>query len=189
MEDSMRISMKTSMAALSCGLLLAASPALAQDAATDLTTAQATFVNLDGEEIGTVTLTETEEGVTIAGVLEGVPAGEHGFHVHETGQCDPSDNFKSAGGHFNPGGDQHGFENPEGPHAGDMRNQTADSNNQLTLNVNNDMISLSDGDEGYLLDEDGSALMVHANADDYVTDPSGNSGDRIACAVIEGAGM
>lgn len=180
----MKLSTKTSLAALSCGLLLAAAPALAQDAANDLKTAEATFIDLEGMEIGTVTLTQTEEGVTIAGVLEGVPAGEHGFHVHETGKCDASDGFKSAGGHFAPRGNQHGFDNPEGPHAGDMRNQTADESGQLALNVNNDMISLTEGDEGYLMDEDGSALMVHAGADDYVTDPSGDAGDRIACAVI-----
>lgn len=179
--------MKYALTVLACGLLVSTTPALAQDNAMDLKTAEATFVDTDGNELGTVTLTGTEEGVTIAGTLEGIPEGEHGFHVHETGNCDPANGFESAGGHFAPRGNEHGFDNENGPHAGDMRNQTADADGQLVLNVNNDMVSLTEGDEGHLLDEDGSALMVHANADDDQTDPGGNSGDRIACAVIEAA--
>jgi superoxide dismutase, Cu-Zn family len=175
--------MRFTLGALAFGLAMAAS-AFGQE---QLVVAEATFINTDGEEIGTVTLTQTEEGVTIAGTVEGIPEGEHGFHIHETGECDPAAGFESAGGHFAPRGNQHGFENPDGPHAGDMRNQTADAEGQLVLNVNNDMVSLEQGDEAHLLDEDGSALMIHAQADDYRTDPGGDAGDRIACAVIEAA--
>lgn len=177
--------MKQLLAILACGLLTTTAPALAQNDGTELTLAEASVINTEGDEIGTLTLTETEEGVTIAGVLEGIPEGEHGFHIHETGECDAADGFKSAGGHFAPRGNQHGFDNADGPHAGDMRNQIAGADGQLALNVNNDMVSLTEGDEGYLLDDDGSALVVHAGPDDYETDPSGNSGDRIACGVIE----
>lgn len=174
--------MKTTAAILASVLLLTGT-AIAQE--TELTVAEATFVDIEGNEIGTVTLTETEEGVTIAGTLEGIAEGEHGFHIHETGDCDPATNFESAGSHFAPRGNEHGFDNPNGPHAGDMRNQTAGADGQLVLNVNNDMVSLTEGEEGNLFDEDGSALVVHSGPDDYMTDPSGNSGDRIACAVIE----
>lgn len=174
--------MKTTAAILASVCLLTGA-AVGQE--TELTVAEASFVDVDGNEIGTVTLTETEEGVTIAGTLEGIAEGEHGFHIHETGACDPATNFETAGSHFAPRGNEHGFDNPNGAHAGDMRNQTAGADGQLVLNVNNDMVSLTEGEEGYLLDKDGSALVVHSGPDDYSTDPSGNSGDRIACAVIE----
>jgi Cu-Zn family superoxide dismutase len=177
--------MKTALAALTCAMLMGAAPALAQDDELDLAAAEATFIDTDGNEVGTATLSQTEQGLKIAAVLEEVPEGEHGFHIHETGACDPADGFKSAGGHFAPRGNEHGFDNPNGPHAGDMRNQTAAADGKLVLDVTHDMVSLTEGDEGYLLDEDGSALVLHAGADDYQTDPSGNSGDRIACAVIE----
>lgn len=178
--------MKTSLAMLTCAALLgAAIPALAQDNADALTTAEATFIDAEGAEIGTITLTQTEEGVTIAGTLEGIPEGEHGFHVHETGDCDSAGGFESAGGHFNPTGNEHGLKNENGPHAGDMANQTVDAGGQLVLNVNNDMVSLTEGEEGFLLDDDGSALVVHSGPDDNTTDPDGNAGDRIACGVIE----
>lgn len=177
--------MKFALAALTCAILVGPAPALAQDANLDLAAAEATFVDTTGKELGTATLSQTEQGLKIAGVLEGVPEGDHGFHIHETGACDPADGFKSAGGHFAPRGNEHGFDNPNGPHAGDMRNQTAAADGKLVLDVTNDMVSLTAGDEGNLLDADGSALVLHAGADDYQTDPSGNSGDRIACAVIE----
>lgn len=177
--------MKTALAALTCAMLLGAAPGVAQDVELDLAVAEATFMDVDGNELGTATLSQTEQGMKIAGVLEGVPEGEHGFHIHETGACDPAGGFESAGGHFAPRGNEHGFDNPNGPHAGDMRNQTAAADGKLVLDVTNDMVSLTEGEESYLLDEDGSSLMIHANADDYETDPGGNSGDRIACAVIE----
>ena len=161
-------------------LLATAMPLVAQER----TAGEATFIDRDGNELGTVTLTQSDGGVTIDGIVEGIPEGAHGFHVHETGTCDPADGFESAGGHFAPQGREHGFDNPNGPHAGDMENQTADASGRLTLNVTNDMIVLQEGEAGNLFDEDGSALMIHANADDYRTDPGGNSGERIACAVV-----
>lgn len=171
--------MKTSIAALAGCLIAFTTPGLAQSGS-----AEAAFIDTQQQELGTLTLTGGADGVTISGTIEGIPPGEHGFHIHETGNCDVSTSFESAGGHFNPTGNQHGFDNPDGPHAGDMRNQTADADGRLAVDVTNDMVSLTEGEEGYLLDDDGSALMVHSGPDDYVTDPGGDAGDRIACAVI-----
>jgi superoxide dismutase, Cu-Zn family len=167
-------------AALTLALIL---PAAAQDQAG----ATATFMNAEGAELGVVTLTQGEGSVSISGELTGVPAGEHGFHFHQTGDCDAATMFESAGSHFNPTEHQHGLENPEGPHAGDLPNVTATEAGTVTVDLSTDMISLTEGDPAYVFDDDGTALVLHADADDNVTDPSGNSGDRIACAVIEAA--
>lgn len=164
-------------------LALCAMPAFAQDAAT----ATAAFIDAEGAEIGSVTLTQGEGNVTITGELNNVPAGDHGFHFHAVGDCDPTDAFESAGDHFNPTDHQHGLENPEGPHAGDLPNVTADRNSNVTVDLQSDLISLEEGDPAYVFDSDGTAMVLHADPDDNVTDPSGNSGDRIACAVIEAA--
>ena len=180
--------MRTGALMLGGLLLMSAAPALAQDQqpqdATEPTTATARFINVDGEDIGTVTLTQTAGGVVIEGLVEGIPEGEHGFHLHEAGTCDAAGGFESAGGHFNPTGSEHGFENEDGPHAGDMRNQMADANGQMALNVTNAMVSLTAGAQDNPLDDDGSAVMIHSGPDDYLTDPGGDAGDRIACAVI-----
>jgi Cu-Zn family superoxide dismutase len=159
----------------------------AQVAAQEPPAAMATFIDAEGASVGSVTLTQSDNTVTIAGELTGIPAGEHGFHFHMTGECDPAVAFESAGEHFNPTDHQHGMENPEGPHAGDLMNITAGEDGTVAVELTTDMISLteSDDDPASVFDEDGTALVVHADPDDMVTDPSGNSGDRIACAVIE----
>ena len=164
--------------ALALALVL---PAMAQEAGT----AMATFTDAAGTEVGSVTLTQGQDGVTISGMLEGMTPGEHGFHFHETGDCDGASKFESAGKHFNPTAHKHGMENPEGPHAGDLPNVTADDTGMVMVELTSDMISLDEGDPAYVFDADGTALVIHAAADDNVTDPSGNSGDRVACAVIE----
>jgi Cu-Zn family superoxide dismutase len=156
-------------------------PAVAQEPAT----AQATFMTTDGAEAGSVTLSQGEGGVTISGMLEGMTPGDHGFHFHETGNCDGATKFESAGKHFNPTEHKHGTENPEGPHAGDLPNVTADDTGMVMVELTTGLISLTEGDPAYVFDADGTALVIHAAPDDNVTDPSGNSGDRIACAVIE----
>lgn len=158
-------------------------PAGAQDAPG----ATAVLVDQSGNTLGTVTLSEVDGGVLISGELTSVPNGEHGFHIHETGVCDPETQFESAGAHFEPGDNKHGYENPEGPHAGDLPNITADDNGEASVELHNHAVTLSEG-ENSILDADGSAVVLHADADDYVTDPSGNSGDRIACGVIEAGG-
>ena len=156
-------------------LALAAGPALA---------ATATFVNTDGEEIGTAELTQTPNGVLINVDVDGLSAGEHGFHIHETGACDPSDGFESAGGHY-AGGMEHGYLVEGGPHPGDMPNQFVGEDGKLRAHAFNEHVSLEDDGDNPLFDDDGSALMVHSGADDYESQPSGDAGDRIACAVIE----
>jgi len=150
------------------------------------TNATATFINADGQEVGTVTLTQTADGVQIAGEVNGISPGEHAIHIHETGDCDPTTAFESAGGHFEPGEHQHGLENPQGPHAGDIPNQMADANGIFRIEATTARVTLGEG-ETSLFDADGSALVIHAGPDDNVTDPAGNSGDRVACAVIEAA--
>jgi len=156
-----------------------AAPLLAQD----MLTARANFVNGEGEEIGTAALSETPSGVVINVEVTGLPAGEHGFHIHQTGSCETPD-FQSAGGHYAPRGNQHGFLVEGGPHAGDMPNQFIQEDGILRAHIRNDRVTLGEG-EGTLFDEDGSAFIIHADPDDYQSQPSGNAGSRLACAVIE----
>ena len=146
--------------------------------------AEATFHNQQGQEVGRATLTQTASGVLIEIELSNIPQGEHGFHIHESGICDAADGFKSAGGHFEPAQHQHGYMAADGPHAGDMPNQFAGSDGRLAANVLNANLTLSDGPTS-VLDGDGSAIIVHAKPDDYASQPTGDAGDRIACALIE----
>ena len=144
---------------------------------------QAVFIDPDGQTIGSVTLTQLESGVLVDASAAGLPPGEHGFHFHETGDCDPQTGFQSAGDHYAPGEHQHGLDVARGPHAGDMPNQFVDAKGQMRVNLLNTRVSLEDG-HAPLLDGDGSALVIHAGADDYRSQPSGDAGDRIACAEI-----
>jgi Cu-Zn family superoxide dismutase len=144
-------------------------------------TATAGLADASGQSVGTATLTETPHGVLIRAELNNLPPGEHGLHIHETGQCTPP--FETAGGHFNPAGAQHGLLNEAGPHAGDMPNIHVPDGGAITVEVLNTFVTLSGGATS-LMDADGSALMIHAMADDYTTDPAGEAGDRIACGVI-----
>jgi superoxide dismutase, Cu-Zn family len=146
--------------------------------------AEATFHNQQGQVVGTATLTQTASGALMEIELSNIPEGEHGFHIHESGVCDPADGFKSAGGHFEPAQHQHGYMAADGPHAGDMPNQFAGSDGRLAANVLNSNVTISDGPTS-VLDADGSAIIVHAKPDDYTSQPTGDAGDRIACAVIE----
>jgi superoxide dismutase, Cu-Zn family len=158
--------------------LMAIMPVQAQE------TASATFINAEGREIGSATLTETPHGVLIDATISGLPAGGHGFHIHEKGQCDAATGFDSAGGHYAPRKREHGYLIQDGPHAGDMPNQFVSSDGTLHLQVVNPDVTLGSG-EGTLFDADGSAFILHANVDDYRSQPSGNAGGRIACAVIQ----
>jgi len=163
------------LAASITGTLSLAAPALAVD------TASAVLRDASGKEVGAATFTVTPSGVLISLDLTAVPPGEHGFHVHTIGKCEPPD-FKSAGPHFNPDQTKHGFMTPEGPHAGDLPNLHVPADGKLQVEVLEPNVTLSG--EAPLLDADGSALVIHAGADDYKTDPAGNSGNRIACGVI-----
>lgn len=144
--------------------------------------ASATLKSPEGKDVGTVDLTETPNGVLLRVELSGIAAGAHGFHVHEFGRCAPD--FGAAGGHFMGNAMHHGYMADGGPHAGDMPNLEVPASGELTIEVFNPNISLHDG-HGALFDDDGSAIVVHAGPDDYTSQPSGNSGDRIACGVIE----
>ncbi|MEX0782536.1 MAG: superoxide dismutase family protein [Dehalococcoidia bacterium] len=145
-----------------------------------------TLVDTTGTAIGTVQLHQDASGVVLVRVDgAGLPAGAHGMHVHAVGRCEgPA--FASAGGHFNPSGHKHGLSNPEGPHEGDLTQIGESFTGTGTVMVTTNRISLTAG-PNFVGDADGSALIIHAAADDQVTDPTGNSGGRIACAVIAAA--
>ncbi len=136
----------------------------------------------DGASLGSVTVTENAGGVTMAILATGMPAGVHGIHLHEKGLCD-GPTFESAGAHWNPTQKQHGRDNPAGAHAGDLANLTVAADGSASTSIPVAGAMMSSGSM-MLADADGTALVVHAKPDDYRTDPSGNSGDRIACAVI-----
>lgn len=145
----------------------------------------AALIGSSGQPIGIVRAWQTAEGVSFRIDARGLPHGVHGLHVHGVGRCDPPD-FASAGGHWNPSARKHGMNNPAGPHAGDLPNVEVAANGVLGTTVTLPGASLvgGTGAGGALIDADGAALVIHATADDYVTDPSGNSGARIACAVL-----
>ena len=146
-------------------------------------TAKASLQTADGKDAGSVTFTQTHLGVLLALTVKGIPAGEHAFHVHAVGKCEPP--FDSAGGHFNPEGKKHGMMSPEGAHAGDMPNLHMPASGELIVEVLNEAITLEKGKPNSVFDADGSAVIIHAAKDDYKTDPTGDAGGRIACGVVQ----
>ena len=145
-------------------------------------TATAALHDENGQAVGTATLTEVSGGVRIVIDAHGLPPGVKGVHIHEVGRCDPP-GFTSAGGHFNPDRHQHGLLNPQGPHAGDLPNITIAPDGTGRLETMDERITLGPGPNS-IFDADGSAIVIHAAPDDFKTDPTGNSGARIACGVI-----
>ena len=138
----------------------------------------------EGNPVGNARFTEDSNGVEIAvNVERGIEPGEHGIHIHEKGEISPD--FEAAGEHFNPTGAQHGFENPQGPHSGDLENITVVEDGTASYRTITNLVTLSSGGENSLLDEDGSALVIHERPDDYETDPSGTSSTRVAAGVVE----
>jgi Cu-Zn family superoxide dismutase len=149
--------------------------------------ATATLKNAQGVEVGTATLTPAANGtaVMINGTVSKLPPGTHAIHIHNVGTCTAPD-FASAGPHFNPAGKQHGTANPNGHHAGDLPNFEADAKGDGKISFAVPDLTLGDGPNS-LFHTGGTALVIHAAADDNKTDPAGNAGARIACGVIERA--
>ena len=145
-----------------------------------------TLKNAKNEDVGTAVLTPLTNGVKIDLKVQGLPPGEHAFHVHENGSC-LAPKFDSAGGHFAPGQNPHGFDAHQGPHAGDMANVVVGADGKATLEVVNTRVTLGKGANS-LTKKGGTALMIHEKADDYKTQPSGNAGGRLACGEIKGEG-
>ena len=145
-------------------------------------TASADIHDSSGRTIGTATARQAGANINVRIEANGLPPGIHGAHIHTTGACTPPD-FASAGGHWNPTSHQHGKDNPAGMHMGDLPNLTvgADGRGSVEFSIDNASIA---GAPNMLLDADGAAIVIHAQADDYKTDPSGNSGGRIACGVF-----
>jgi Cu-Zn family superoxide dismutase len=144
--------------------------------------AGAVLKDKEGKQVGAATLIETPEGVRVALTGYRLPPGGHGLHVHAVGLCEPPE-FTSAGAHFNPGAKQHGKLNPAGAHAGDLPNLVVAASGEGGIDITTKAFTLSPG-PNTLLGEKGTAIVIHANPDDEKTDPTGNSGGRIACGVI-----
>ena len=140
------------------------------------------FTGADGALLGSVMISEDPGGLVMNVSAIAMPAGVHGIHLHETGLCE-GPKFASAGAHWNPGAKQHGRDNPAGPHAGDLANLTVAADGTAKSSIPVAGVKTASG-AMMLADADGTALVIHARADDYKTDPSGDSGDRIACAVL-----
>ena len=166
---------------LSAGLLAvsaaAQNPQPVKQIKVKLTTSQ-------GQPAGTAVFKQEKDGVRVKVSLENIPFGEHGVHIHQNPSCDPPD-FKSAGAHFNPTGKQHGFQNPMGHHAGDTpTNVSVGEDHMGSASWLLTDVTLEPGAPNSLLSNGGTSIVVHEHADDMKTDPSGNSGNRIACGVI-----
>ena len=165
--------------AVCCALCLAAGSAQAMSHEME---ARADIRDPTGKSIGTATLTEQKDGVKVKLEVSGLAPGKHGFHIHEKGACTPPD-FKSAGGHFNPFKKQHGMDNPKGKHVGDFQNLEVKSDGTAEATVVAAGATLKEG-KGSLLKKGGTAIVIHADPDDYKSDPAGKAGDRVACGVI-----
>lgn len=144
--------------------------------------AHADLINAQGEPIGTAQFSTEEGGVTLSLNVQGLTPGLHGFHIHENGVCLAPD-FASAGGHFNPTGKHHGLKNPEGAHVGDLPNLSVGDDGKGSVEAVIRGATFGEGADS-LFKTGGTAVVIHASADDEVSDPAGNAGARVACGVV-----
>jgi Cu-Zn family superoxide dismutase len=157
-------------------------------AAAQQVSASAALMDANGSPVGVAMFTQEAGGVRVGLQARGLPPGEHGVHIHEVGSCEPP-GFTSAGDHFNPAGRQHGLNNPQGPHAGDLPNLQVSADGTASYSALDPRVTLQTGSANSLFGPRGTALVIHTDADDQMTNPSGNSGGRIACGVIQRGGQ
>ena len=169
---------QTALGSLTLAFILAV-PSLSS-ATDDAVTAQADMRTASGQDAGHVAFAQTPHGVLVRVTMQNISPGAHGFHLHETGSC--ANNFQAAGGHYNPHGKEHGLKNDAGPHAGDMPNIIAMSDSSAMAEFITDRVSLNTGEKATLMDQDGSAVIIHENADAHI--PGETGGARLACGVI-----
>ncbi len=175
-----RITYHLTAAAVAAGVLVAG-PSAAEELR-----ARSELRDADGKTVAMVALAQTPSGIVhLTAEFDGLPPGEHAFHIHTNGTCAPD--FKAAGGHYAPADHAHGIGDAKGPHAGDMPNIHVPENGMLTIEYFLDSVTLEEGKEGSLFKEGGTAFIVHDGVDDYISQPAGDAGNRIACGVIEKA--
>lgn len=161
------------------------SAASSSSAAAETVIGSAMLAGADGKPLGEARLIANGDRVELRVAGTGMPAGDHGAHLHMVGKCE-GPGFESAGAHLNPGNRKHGSQNPDGSHLGDLPNLTVAADGTGTLTAG--LPEMRSAAESGLFDADGTALVIHAKPDDYKTDPSGDSGDRIACGVLTRSG-
>lgn len=150
--------------------------------------ANAIFINRNGDSIGTALFMQTESGVRIIVELSNLPPATYALHIHQKAACE-NPKFETAGEHFNPYNKQHGFLNSAGPHAGDLPNIQVSSDGKVLDTIITDLLTLRKGAKNSLLTKEGTSIIVHSSPDDYLTQPSGSSGERIACGIIKEQGL
>ncbi|MFN0218369.1 MAG: superoxide dismutase family protein [Hyphomicrobium sp.] len=168
---------------LCLALSLSVAIALASGAPSAAEGARAELKRADGSEVGIATFTETPSGLIAKFELKGLPPGPHGVHVHEVGKCEGD--FASAGGIYNPLGAKHGFYNEEGPMAGDLANVYVGQDGTATAEFLSPFLTLNKETEDKLFDADGASLILFEKSDDYLSEPEGGAGQRLACGVIK----
>lgn len=156
-----------------------------EDATSDAPlTASAKVISSSNESVGEARFEEEDNGVKVTVEVSGLPPGKHGMHIHEVGKCEGPD-FGTAGGHFNPTLKEHGKDNPHGHHLGDLPNLEVKEDGTATMTVFAEGLTLQKDAEHSIMDGEGTSIVIHENEDDYMTDPTGESGGRIACGVIQ----